>query len=128
MPYKPNKRQRELCEPGYCTTCGVYSPAGRNTAGECTACHNAGYHKYRADRKASGEARKAAAVSWWAERGVQVGDRLVWVSRSWLPGLVPDQKTYGIAQAGYNGPYVHAPGRPEQFNAEGWRRVEENRE
>ncbi len=53
-----SKKERELTEPGICTTCGEDSPAGRNTAGQCTKCHNQVVAEYRERRAAWLEAER----------------------------------------------------------------------
>lgn len=49
--YKLTPEELANTEPGDCTTCGKPSPSGRNTIGQCTACHNAGAAEYRNRRK-----------------------------------------------------------------------------
>ncbi len=51
MSYHLTKQQIENMKPGNCTRCGTPCPNDRNSAGQCTACHNLGYDERKAARK-----------------------------------------------------------------------------
>jgi hypothetical protein len=75
-----------MTKPGNCTTCGSYAKV-RNTAGQCTACHNAAYFRSRAQRKqelAQRHAQLAAAGQQaMAEVGAKVGQRVSYSVLGW---------------------------------------------
>lgn len=52
MAYRLTPEQTANMEPGDCLTCGRHEPTGRNTAGQCTDCHNEQYFRAQARRKA----------------------------------------------------------------------------
>ena len=86
MSYKPTKAELALMEPGVCTTCGADSPDGRNSAGHCTACHNAQYHARKAREAARLAETKVKAAEYWAARGIKVGEKLQTIARDMLTG------------------------------------------
>src|SRR3990172_13059978 len=51
MSYYFTKAMRDNSLPGACTSCGVHAQH-RNSAGQCTECHNRGYYERKAARKA----------------------------------------------------------------------------
>lgn len=116
MSYRPNAAQRALQEPGDCTRCGKPSPAGRNTAGHCHACHNAEYFARREREREAAAAQKSAAADYWRQRGIAPGATVVCFTPSLLPGLMPGGRYVGKAKCGSNGPYVHVRGFKQHFS------------
>ena len=98
--------QKTLTETeGACTKCGVFVKAGyRNTAGECTDCHNKGYYEWKVKRAGQIAEAKEIGRKYWLERGINIGDRLV----TYVPDMLGIQvtKVHGIAKTGSNGAYV----------------------
>lgn len=120
MSYMPTAAERALTAPGICTRCGADAPYGRNTAGECTDCHNLGVAEYREKRKMWREEQRAVGRAYWTERGVKVGQRVV--HHALGPFGLGDLSITGIAKVGVVGAYVYVKGEgqldPNYFQAE----------
>lgn len=97
----------ELSAPGDCTRCGQDSPDGRNTAGQCNACHNAQYYERKAQAKIELESQKAKGREYWAARGIKVGDTV----QTFAPSMLGfgGVTVIGTAKVGIVGAYVSAP-------------------
>jgi ribosomal protein L40E len=113
-----SKKERELTEPGICTTCGADSPTGRNTAGQCTKCHNLAVAEYRERRAAWLEAEREKGRQYWRERGIEPGQKVKSFRASMLGwgGIM----VHGVARVGVGGAYVHVKGLGYKAAPEGW--------
>jgi hypothetical protein len=77
---KLTAQQQANFEPGICTTCGADSPAGRNSAGQCSECHNRQYYEAKAKRKDQLDAMPRCEIpgckrraTWIAGAGDKIG-------------------------------------------------------
>ena len=115
--------ERAMMTPGVCTRCGVIveAPDERNSAGQCTACHNAQYHERREAEKARIETEKAEGRAYWAERGISTGDKVRCVASSiFSPGGV---LVYGVACVGKGGAYVMSGEQRGKLAPECWHKI-----
>ena len=119
MSSKISAAERALSEAGICTRCGAFGET-RDTAGQCSDCHNAGYYEWQARRKAQNERTKIEARAWWAARGIKPGDRVRIVSHGWCGAVV----VQGIAKVGASGAYVVSSYQPGHLAPEGWRKCD----
>jgi hypothetical protein len=115
MAARLTQAERAMTEPGPCTSCGTYAEY-RNTAGQCTECHNRQYHEHQARRKAANVAAREQGRQWWAQRGIVPGDRVQIVSHGILGAMV----VTGTAKVGSVGAYVHSPYQPGYLSPGGW--------
>lgn len=107
MSYKPTAQELENSKPGNCTKCGTFEPSGRDTAGQCCNCHNAGYHAYKAKRREWLEEQRQKGREYWQARGVKVGAEVEAFSPLMM-GLGTVRVT-GRACVGAVGAYVRSP-------------------
>lgn len=114
-----SKKERELTEPGICTTCGADSPAGRNTAGQCHECHNQAAAEYRQRRAAQVAVDKEQGRQFWQERDIKPGQKVQKFSPSMLG--FGGMTIYGVAKVGLGGAYVFVKGLGYKAAPEGWR-------
>ena len=109
---------RQMMTPGTCTRCQTYSTLDRNSAGECTDCHNLGNQERRAARTAQLDQRRAEGRAYWQGRGIQVGQRVTNYAVSML--LATSHKVYGIAKVGVVGAYVSSQAQRGYLSPNGW--------
>jgi len=121
MASRISKKERELAEPGVCTTCGKDAPMGRNTAGECSDCHNKSVAEYRERRAAWLEAEREKGRQFWRARGIEPGQKV----KSFRPSMlgVGGAWFYGVAKVGAGGAYVHVKGLGYKAAPEGWQKA-----
>ena len=93
-----------LMTPGLCTRCHVPSALDRNSAGECTECHNLGYREYKERRRLRREAQLAKGRAYWQGRGMRVGQSVKMVAVNMFG--IGAQEIHGIAKVGTVGAYV----------------------
>ena len=105
MRYKITAEMEVNMRPGVCSSpsCGKVC-ASRNSAGQCDVCHNKQYFERRAQEKIEAAEHKAAGRKFWADRGIEVGEKLeALISSVFSPY---GEMVYGIAKAGTRGAYV----------------------
>ena len=93
-----------LTTPRSCTRCHVHSALDRNSAGECTECHNLGYREYTERRRLWRESQLAKGRAYWQGRGMSVGQSVKMTVVSMLGFSA--QEIHGIAKVGNVGAYV----------------------
>jgi hypothetical protein len=112
------KEERALAEPGICTSCGKDCSDGRNTAGQCSDCHNAAVAEYRQRRAAWLEAEREKGRQYWRERGIEPGQKVKSFRRSMLGW--GGSTFYGVAKVGAGGAYVYVKGLGYKASPDGW--------
>jgi len=115
------KQQEENMEAGTCTRCGVQARY-RNSAGQCMDCHNLGYHERKSEQARLLAARRAEGVRYWAERGMQPGDRVYRVARHMLAPV--SIRVDGTAKVGAVGAYVHSSFQAGYLSPAGWHKAD----
>ena len=122
MTYKPAAKSLRIANRATVAECGKYEPSGRDTAGQCCECHNAGASclQSRDDREWL-EERRQKGREYWQTRGIKVGDTLTAFARSMLG--IGGATITGKACVGAVGAYVRSPMQrgylqPQYFRAE----------
>ncbi len=113
--------ERKLEKPGLCTRCGRFEEY-RNTAGQCSDCHNAGYYEGEARRKVQIADAAASGRAYWATQGVKPGDP---VERRTVGSSIfgcHQVTLHGTAKVGVAGAYVHTYRDAAMYSPEGWRK------